>query len=282
MTFDWRGGVHLVGSDLWFDAPRARGLNFVAHAGIKVSGARVFCSEITAKGLRRLGRRTRPLAAPFGHPVTFGAHRVELLRSDLLPGAAQLRVDHEQGAALYAGWIGGLAEPRDCDVLCLRLPESTGGESIASIIEAARGGEALPILLASALPEAYTVAWELLRWGIKSRAHPRLHVRLRAVGLFAVPVFRGTLGDDEALLWPRDVRPSAAVAGLRRPHIVVGSVGASLETMAGFARATGAREIVLVGPGATAVARRLSNEGLLARPIARPDQLDLFEGRASA
>jgi len=277
MIFDWRGGAHLIGSDLWFDAERAPGLTFVSHAGIRATGARLLTSGVTAKVLRAMGRRARPLAPPFGRPLTIGAHRVELLPSDLLPGAALLRVENAGGTAIYAGALGKGADVRACDELCLLAPASTEGvpiESVARIVAEANGE--ISVLLAPGLAEAYAAARALNEAKAPLCAHPSLRTAFRALGV-SVPALRDSVEPGEAVLWPLDRRHDRALARLPRARsCVLGPACATPAVMADYARATGAARVVVAGRHAVALASRLRSEGITARAISGPDQLGLF------
>jgi len=282
MAFDWRNGVHLQGSDLWFDAARSPGLTFVSHGGVRASGTRLLASQPTVKVMRALGRRGRPLAAALGRPVTFGAHRVELLASGLLPGGAILRIERRGLRALFAGRIGREADARACDVLCLEVPQIDVDPFPSLGQLAAEATDETLVLLAPGLPEAWAAASSLAKDGMALRAHLQFHAALRALGT-RVPAFRGTLTQGEALLWPLvqwSDRPPADVA---RPRPVpLPWAGASLSELASFARATTATDVLIVGRDAAEAARRMASEGVPARPIVPPDQLALFAEGASA
>ena len=277
MNFDWRGGAHLLGSDLWFDAERAPGLTFVSHAGIRAAGTRLLTSDTTARVLRSMGRRARPLAPPLGRPLTVGAHRVELLSSDLLPGAALLRVESRAGTVIYAGALGARADVRACDELCLLAPAITQGvpiESVVRIVAEAKGQ--IPVLLAPGLAEAYLAASALGQVKAPLCAHPSLRTALRALGI-SVPALGDSVTAGKAVLWPLD-RPRgrnlARLPGTR--SWALAPAGAATTVMADYARATGAAEIVVAGRHAAAFAMALRAEGITARPVSGPDQLGLF------
>jgi hypothetical protein len=270
MSFDWRGGVHLVGSDLWFDAARAPGLTFVSHAGIRASGARLLTSPVTAKVHRALGRRTRPLCPPLGRPLSIGEHRVELLRSDLVPGAALLRVENESGAAIYAGALTAGAEVRACDRLCLVAPEPADGVPIESVLVVALDSGA--VVDVPGLAEAYAAANAAIAAGVAVRAPAPLRTALRALGV-SLPAGDGATRAGELLLWPAE-SPEGRPAD--RPALRLRPIEVPPAVMVAYARSSGARDVVVAGRLAADTALRLRGEGIGARPVSAPDQLGLF------
>jgi putative mRNA 3-end processing factor len=281
MTFAWRGGVRLLGSDLSFDAERASGLMFVSHGGVRANGPRLLATETAARVMRALRRRARPLPAPLGRPLTFGAHRLELISADRGPGAALLHVEHRGHTAIYAGCLGADADVRACDVLCLRAPEGPEGVSVEAAVAIVAGArDEVAILLVPGLPEAFAAARAVLGAGLGLRAHAQLRAALRAMGV-PVPPFAGAASVGGAILWPLGHRRSEAIARVEHTRpVVLGATAASVDTMTRYARASGAGRVIVAGRAAAVTARALRDQGVPALPIGAPDQLDLFWGEA--
>lgn len=120
----WRSGVHIVGTRLWCDAPRAHDLCFVSSAAALSSTRAVrgtlLCTELTHRliGLLRgakaqAGPGEPVLLSPVGRPFNYGSLRIELFPSGQGPGAASLWARLPSGRqVVYAGSPRAEAEPR--------------------------------------------------------------------------------------------------------------------------------------------------------------------------
>ncbi len=104
-----RGGIHLSGTELWFDAETRRALSFVSSAVMRRPAAHrtTLCSDQTAKLLagmgRRQARRAALLTAPYSHPFRLGPLKLEMLPAGGLIGNAQLLVRRHGVRILYTG-----------------------------------------------------------------------------------------------------------------------------------------------------------------------------------
>src|SRR5438034_11658596 len=90
-----RGGLHLSGTALAFDAPRKSELSFVSHAHSDhiARHERVIATAPTIRLMaHRLGKVNSPLAVPYNRPFDLGPNNVELLSAGHILGSAQIRV----------------------------------------------------------------------------------------------------------------------------------------------------------------------------------------------
>lgn len=310
---EWRGGVHVVGTPLWCDAPRGRDACFVSAAD--VPGAhrhrQLIATEATLKLLPERPRGT-VLATPYGRPFTLGNLRVELFPSGHAAGAASLAVDVGGARVVHAGAIApARAEVRACDALVLdamfahpryRFPPAEEVEArLAAWVAETTADGATAVLLARPLACGPGLA-RLLAGRATLRAH-RAFVdtarRLRALGEELPPLrrFEGTPAAGDVVLWPLEAADARAVAPGRRlrralvdGHALDPAVVARLGIDAAFpladraghdelleyARQAGAREVHLVGGPADELAAALATRGIAARPLGPPRQLSLF------
>jgi len=236
----WRGGAHIVGTNLWCDASRPRDACFVSNA-YAVKPQRHGQLVATAETLALLSRSDptavagTELPVPLGRPFTLGTTRLELFGSGYSAGAASLLVDLTQapgslgGATgkrvVYAGKVnprggdlGGAADMRHGDVLIIdaayghprfRFPDA---EAIAPRVmtfanDCLRSGHT-PVLAVATPGKGIDVAARLEAMGRPLRAHRLIHQcaqRLRGAGV-GVPDLRRfgkAPAKDELLLWLR-------------------------------------------------------------------------------
>src|SRR3954467_2796948 len=95
-----RGGLHLTGSPLSFDARRKSELSFVSHAHTDhiARHERVIATAATLRIMEhRLGPLQSKLPAPYHRPFKLGVLDVELLPAGHVLGSAQIRVTPPDG-----------------------------------------------------------------------------------------------------------------------------------------------------------------------------------------
>jgi len=240
-SIEYDDGLHLVGTVLWFDAPRARDLCFVSHArfGRLPSHRKVLCSQATARLARRQLERATLLVSPFSHPFSLGDLNIELLPSGHMLGAAQVRVERGDETVVYAGdvLLSGTrtcepAQVRCCDTLvvgcqyahpAVHLPprEETEAAVLAWVRETLGNGET-PVLLAPRVGKAQDLLALLGGEGIRVRAHRQIQAhtavyREHGLSFPQVRAWRGAPAPDEAVVWPASLRGSPALRRLPRP-----------------------------------------------------------------
>jgi hypothetical protein len=147
----------VLGTSIWCDAARARGVSFLSRADVSlgsqrraVSVAQAISSERTASMRRALGLPGGDALVPrFGRPFALGRARLELLPAGGIAGASQLLVELGDWRGLYAGElatsVGGEArQVRACDVLVVDAPEAGGVRDEPDALTAAvKKGETL-------------------------------------------------------------------------------------------------------------------------------------------
>jgi hypothetical protein len=275
-SFSYRAGIRIAGTDITCDAPGfPSDLVFVSHANALPPraeaaplGRRQFVTtEATLRLLGEAGARLRPrvLPAAFGRPFKLGRHRLEVVPSGFLPGAAALLCETATRRVLYLGafcpepLIAGVepARFRRVDAVCidasladpdLHLPPRQEVLARLRAFALAQGRESgAVVLFASPFGALPAVVLDLARAGIALRAHRRISAtlgRMRALcpELPAIPRFVGKTGDGEVLLWPPDARDAAGLAALGElpSALVSGLAGepsalANLHVAAGFA-----------------------------------------------
>jgi hypothetical protein len=247
-AFSYRAGIRIPGTEITCDALGfPSDLVFLSHANALLprtpaarAGRRQFVTTETT--LRLLGDagaklRERALPAAYGRPFNLGPHRLEVVPSGYLPGAAALLCETDQIRAFYLGAfcpepLLANVEPalmRRADAVCI---DATAGDpalvfpprqlvmaQLRAFVEESLRQEGRVALLASAFDALPAVVLDLARAGIAMRAHRRIAAvlaRLRGVcaELPALPRFSGKLDAGEVLLWPHEARKAAALAAL--------------------------------------------------------------------
>jgi putative mRNA 3-end processing factor len=102
---EYKDGIHLKKTDLWFDSKRKVPLSFISNAGFNKFGPHKKIIA-TPQTIRLLGKKTRNsvvLACPFNRPFSLGRVQVELLPSGAMLGSSQISVDFDGKKVVYTG-----------------------------------------------------------------------------------------------------------------------------------------------------------------------------------
>ena len=251
-AFSYRAGIRIPGTDITCDAAGfPSDLVFLSHANalspqaLKMltsgrSGRRQFVT--TENTLRLLGDagaklRERALPAAFGRPFNLGAHRIEVVPTGYLPGAAALLCETDARRVLYLGsfcpepLVEGV-EPallQRADAVCIDAtfanpelsfrPRAQAIAEVRAFVERSLRERGKLALLASPFGALPAIVLDLARAGIAMRAQGRIAsvlARLRNVctTLPMIPRFAGKVDEGEVLLWPLQARNAASLAAL--------------------------------------------------------------------
>jgi Cft2 family RNA processing exonuclease len=199
---EYRDGLHLVGSVVWFDAARVRDLAFISHAHVQalLPHRKVLMTEGTLRLLRaghptataRL-RAADVLTCPFGRRFSLGSLDIELLPAGHVLGSAQLLLRTARGhTVLYAGDVCldrrptvEACEVRRADVLVLdntfgappfRFPARarTRAAVLEWVQQTLDAGE-VPVVLAEPLGAAQELVQLFAGEDVPVRAHAAIH-----------------------------------------------------------------------------------------------------------
>lgn len=229
-----RGGLHLTGSPLSFDARRKCELSFVSHAHSDhiARHERVIATRATLRFMEhRLGPIASALPAPYRRPFEIGQLNVELFPAGHVLGSAQIRVTRDDGhRVVYTGDISlgtsmtaEATQIAECDTLVL---ESTFGhprfrfpnreDVFSQVADWARAHLARgvrPILYAYSLGKGQEAIKQLTARGLKLCAHGTIHdisVLYTELGMpIEVRRFDGTFQDGEVGIFPPFGRSAA-------------------------------------------------------------------------
>jgi hypothetical protein len=323
-AFVYRAGIALADTQITCDATGfPSDLVFLSHAralpprgpaalvGTRAGRRQIVTTEQTLRLLGDAGEklRARTLPAAFGRPFNLGTHRIEVVPTGLLPGAAALLCESEGRRLFYLGafcpeqLVPGLAggEVRHADAICIdatfgdaRLvfpPRQAAITNVRAFVQAAFRDGQTPVLLASAFGALPAVALDLAGAGIALRAHPRIvevlaRLRVSCDVLPAPARFAGRVASREVLFWPPESRDASALAALEHLRLawVSGSAAdpealARMRVQQGFALTNmpSAAEILAIVQATGAREVALFGEG--AEPLAalmRTKKLDAY------
>jgi hypothetical protein len=249
-AFVYRAGIGLAGTHITCDATGfASDLIFISHARAlaprgpgALSGPRAGRRQIVAteRTLRLLGDageklRARTLPAAFGRPFNLGDHRIEVVPTGYLPGAAGLLCESGERPIFYMGafcpepLVTGIeaSEVRRADAVCLDAtfgdpslffpPRQEAIAGVRAFAEKALADGQTPVLLAPPFGALPAVTLALAQAGLALRAHPHIAAvlsRLRGVceSLPSPARFAGRVAKGEVLLWPPEARDASNLA----------------------------------------------------------------------
>jgi len=190
---EYKDGIHLKGTGLWFDSKKKTELSFISSADIEKFTApeKIIATPETIRLLGNKVRKAVLLTCPYNRPFTLGNSQVELIPSGHMLGSAQMVVDKGDKTLIYAGDIctGKLptAKPlsiRPCDVLILKCshgPESnlpTMTESLDLLIKFIDGTfslNATPVLIVNSMGVGQDIVKSLGDRSYKLSLHPSVY-----------------------------------------------------------------------------------------------------------
>jgi putative mRNA 3-end processing factor len=287
----WRDGIHLTGTPIWCDARRRRDVCFVSSADRvgRTGHGQLIGTPIT---LAMLGARGHGhLAVPVRQRFTLGTTRLELVPSGRMLGAAALYVDLGGSTVLYAGAVRADADVRAADTVVVAAPYGERHHRFATLDDVA--GELVvwtranldrkPNLVVDTALDGLELAARLARDGLTIAGSRALRdAALRIGDLAPLPALKGSV--QIRLATERGTGPSALVsgraldghggfdAGFAWPH------AADRAQLLAWIEATGARDVVVTGACAEAIAAAL---GPRARVLGPPEQMTLFPQKAA-
>ena len=194
---EFKGGIHLCGTGLWFDATLPRDLSFVSHAHKDHFACHrsIIATEQTIRLCREREEMQDALPVPYGQPFSVGELTIELYPAGHILGSAQILVQLPSSrGGLRIGYTGdfntagsltaGTAAQMRCDVLVM---EATFGEPryifppkeevdlrIAGFIDCALSENSTPVLFAYTVGKAQELIKRLEAKGYRVRAQQQI------------------------------------------------------------------------------------------------------------
>ena len=242
---EYDNGIHLKGTDLWFDSGRKRELSFVSSAAVEgpFNSEKIIATPETVRLLEGRIKNPAALACPYGRPFSLGSARVELIPSGSMLGSAQICVEKGGGTIIYTGDIGlgnlrtaKPAQARECDVLVLKCtyaaPEYSfppAGEVANEIVEFVRGAISagdVPVLIAESPGKAPELVKILSDEGFTLSLQKPLYETVKIYGELGVEIsnceaFRPGRAEGKAVIFSLGKGASAGLEKLPRKRVAV-------------------------------------------------------------
>lgn len=187
---EYKDGIHLKSTDLWFDAKRKVPLSFISNAEFNNFGPhkKIIATPQTIRLLGKKIRNSVVLACPFNRPFSLGRVQVELLPSGSMLGSSQISVGVDGKNVVYTGDLrlrsGETSErvvPRHCDILVIKCtyglpnyifpPTEEVMASIRAFIDDSFSSGQAPVILANHLGSAPDLVKVLGRDGYNLSLH---------------------------------------------------------------------------------------------------------------
>ncbi len=240
---EYKGGVHLLGTDLWFDAKNKAEFSFISNANVArfTPPEKVIATPETIALLDGKINKSLALACPFQRQFTLGDINVELFPSGYSVGSAQISIDFEGKNIVYTGDIKlnqhnsvHPIEIRRCDTLIMKcnysLPKyifPSHSDSIASIltfIDDTINQGLTPVLLVEPLGNSELVIKSLGNRGYKLNLHRSIYETIKIYEQFGMKFpnyirLRDDISDNSVIIMPIHLRDSEILERMDRTRV---------------------------------------------------------------
>ena len=215
---EYNNGIHLKGTELWFDSKKKAGLSFISSANLDkfTPPEKIIATPETIKFLDKKIKKSVVLACPYYRPFALGNLQVELVPSGHMPGSSQMIVDKGDKTLVYTGDINlrklPTTEPaytNHCDVLVMKCayglpdyefpPFEKSIEAVVNFINETQSSDSTPVIMAEPLGKAQDIIKALGEKGFKLSLHESIYKATKIYEEFGIQ-FR-----DYELFKPRDI-----------------------------------------------------------------------------
>ncbi|MFI5322657.1 MAG: hypothetical protein ACHQ6U_03795 [Thermodesulfobacteriota bacterium] len=191
-------GIHLRGTDLWFDSRKKAKFSFISNANIGrfIPPEKVIATPETIRLIEKRIKKSVALACPYNRPFTLGNTQVELIPSGYMLGAAQIEVKNAEKTIIYTGDINlresltsKPARVKRCQILVLKCTYASPKyafpsahkviESLIEFIENTLSSGSIPVLLADAIGKAQDIIKLLSDREYKLSVHKSIYKTLK-------------------------------------------------------------------------------------------------------
>lgn len=238
-------GIHLLGTDLWFDSKKKAKFSFIsnADAGRFAPPGKVISTPETIRLIEKKIKKSVVLACPYYRPFTLGNMQVELIPSGYMPGAAQIAVNNGDKTIIYTGDINlrqsGTATPahvKRCQILIMKCtygapkyvfpPADEVIGSLTEFIESTLSSGSVPVILADAVGKAQEITKALSEKGYKPSIHKSIYKAVKIYEEFGVKfsnyeLFRPKKVEGKVLIFPPQKGESKSIDGIKNKRVAV-------------------------------------------------------------
>ncbi len=240
---EYNEGIHLKGTDLWFDSKKKVQFSFLSNANLShlVPHEKVIATPQTLKLSEEKTRNSVVLACPFNHPFILGKVQVELIPAGYILGSSQIVVELDGKRVIYTGDFklrrtetAEQAEIKRCDILVMKCvyglpkyvfpsPESVIDSLMVFIGESLSSG-ITPILLVDPLGKAEDIVKVLGDKEYKLSLHRSIYKIIKTYEELGISFsnydrFKPRELEDRVLLIPPYLRGSDTIERIERKRI---------------------------------------------------------------
>ena len=187
-------GIHLGGTDLWFDAKKKVNLSFISNANISSvpHHDRIIATPETLKLIEGKTKNSIVLSCPYNRPFTVGKTKVELIPSGYSLGSSQIVTEIKGKRLVYTGDLkvrysatSQYIEIRRCDVLIMKCryghpkfhfpPDEEVNLKIYEFIKESFYFNYTPVIFVDVLGKAQDLIFYLCNMNIKLSIHRSIY-----------------------------------------------------------------------------------------------------------
>ncbi len=198
-------GIHLLGTDLWFDSVKKAKFSFISSANVGRFSPpeKVIATPETIRLLDKKIKKSVALACPYKRPFTIGNVQVELIPSGYIPGSSQIVVNKDDDTIIYTGEINlresltaTAAEIKRCPKAILKCsysppkyvfpPAEEVVGSLVEFIDNTLGSGAVPVILAETPGKAEDIVKILSVIGYKLSLHKSVYRTVKVYEEFGI------------------------------------------------------------------------------------------------
>lgn len=236
-------GIHIKGTDLWFDSKKKARFSFLSNANVTgfVPHEKVIATPKTIRLSEKRVKSSVVLVCPFNHPFSLGKVQVELIPAGYILGSSQILIEMDGKRIVYTGDLklrpSETAEPaeiRRCDIMIMKCtyglpkyvfpsPQSVI-DSMVDFIDDSLSSGITPILLVDPLGKAQDIAKVLGDMGYSISLHRSIHNALKIYEEFGIvfsnyECFKPKIIEGKVLLMPPYMRGSEVIERIEKKRI---------------------------------------------------------------
>jgi Cft2 family RNA processing exonuclease len=238
-------GIHIKGTDLWFDSKKKARFSFLSNASVVqfIPHEKVIATPQTIKLSGEKIKNSVVLACPFNHPFSLGKVQVELIPAGYILGSSQVVIEIDGKRIIYTGDLklrpGETSEPaqvKRCDLLVMKCtyglpkyvfpsPQSVV-DSLIDFIDSSLSFGVTPILLVDVLGKTQDIVKILGDMGYKLSLHSSIYKAIKVYEEFGISFsnyerFRPKELEGKVLLVPVYLRGSEIIERIEKKRIGV-------------------------------------------------------------
>ena len=253
---EYKNGIHLKGTELWFDSKKKVPLSFISSATIDkfTPPEKILATPETIKFLEKKIKKPVVLACPYYRPFALGNMQVELVPSGTMLGSSQIIVDKGDKTLLYSGDINLKKLPttdpaytKHCDVLIMKcrygLKEyqfpsfEQSIKQVISFVEEAMSTGSTPVLVSEPLGKTQDIIKALGDIGYKLSLEKSIHKFTKAYEKLGIDLgeygpFKPSKLKENVIIIPANALQSDEIVRIKKKKVAVIAESTEAEKLA--------------------------------------------------